>query len=127
MRSQSRIWLAALGHSLSLAILLVGGVALAQEAPPPTAAPPPQPRFALPKEPQLEPKAVELLQAMSATLAAAKTISFTSVATYESPARTGLPLAYTTISEVTVERPDKLRVITPADGPARSSTTTARR
>lgn len=39
-------------------------------------------------------KAVELMQAMSATLAAAKTLSFTAVATYESPARTGQPLAY---------------------------------
>ena len=54
---------------------------------------------------------------MSAKLAAAKSLSFTAVATYESPARTGLPLAYTTLSEVTVERPDKLRVITPGDGP----------
>jgi hypothetical protein len=116
MSWQSRFRLAALSRSLSLAAVLAGGVAWAQDAPPPQAAPP-QPRFALPKEPQLEPRAVELLQAMSARLAAAKSMSFTAVTTYESPARTGLPLAYTTISSVTVERPDKLRVITPADGP----------
>src|SRR3954453_3131655 len=96
------------------AITLTHAAMAQQESPP---ARPPQPRFALPKEPQLEPRAVELLQAMSARLAAAKAMSFTAVATYESPARTGLPLAYTTISAVTVQRPDKLRVITPADGP----------
>ncbi|AXF05011.1 DUF2092 domain-containing protein [Paraburkholderia hospita] len=65
---------------------------------------------------ELEPQALALLKAMSARLAAAKTMSFTAVATYESPARTGQPLAYTTLSRVTVQRPDKLRVITPYDG-----------
>ena len=33
------------------------------------------------------------------------------------PARSGQPLCYTTRSEVLLERPDKLRVITPGDGP----------
>jgi len=69
-------------------------------------------------EPALEPKAVDLLKAMSARLAAARTMSFTAVATYESPSRLGPPLTYTTLSEVTLQRPDKLRVITPGDGPA---------
>ncbi len=67
---------------------------------------------------ELEPKAVELLKAMGSRLAAARTMSFTAVATYESPSRLGTPLAYTTKSEVTLQRPDKLRVITPGDGPA---------
>jgi hypothetical protein len=67
--------------------------------------------------PALEPKAVDILKAASARLAAAKTMSFTALATYESPSRLGPPLVYTTISEVTLERPDKLRVITPGDGP----------
>jgi len=66
---------------------------------------------------ELEPKAVSLLKAMSDRLAAAKTLRFTALATYESPARTGQPLAYTVRSEVTVQRPDKLRVISPGDGP----------
>jgi len=114
---------------LAPAVALVGitlacGGAAAQQAPP-TAPPPtqaqppspPQPRFALPAQPELEPEAVELLQAMSARLAGARSMSFTAVATYESPARTGLTLAYATISEVTLQRPDKLRVITPGDGP----------
>ncbi len=36
---------------------------------------------------------------------------------YESPSRLGPPLAYMTISDVTLQRPDKLRVITKGDGP----------
>jgi hypothetical protein len=66
----------------------------------------------------LEPKAIEVLKAASSKLAAARTMSFTAVVTYESPSRLGPPLAYTTKSEVTVKRPNGLRVITPADGPA---------
>jgi hypothetical protein len=75
------------------------------------------PSYFLPAKPELEPKAVELMAAMSATLAAAKTLSFTAIATYESPARTGQPLAYGSRFDVTLERPDKLRVLTPYDGP----------
>jgi hypothetical protein len=66
---------------------------------------------------ELEPQAIELLKAMSHRLATAHTMTFTAVATYESAARTGEPLAYTTISEVAVQRPNMLRVITPGDGP----------
>jgi hypothetical protein len=68
--------------------------------------------------PVLEPKAVDLLKAMSARLAAAQTMSFTAVSSYESPSLLGPPLVYTTVSQVTLRRPDKLRVITPGDGPA---------
>ena len=66
----------------------------------------------------LEPKAIEILKDASSRLAAARTMSFTAVVTYESPSRLGTPLAYTTKSEVTMKRPDKLRVVTVADGPA---------
>jgi hypothetical protein len=69
-------------------------------------------------EPRLDPKAMDLLKAACARLAAAKTMSFTAVATYESPSRNGAPLVYTTLSQVTLQRPDKLKVITPGDGPA---------
>ena len=62
---------------------------------------------------RLEPKAVEILKAASARLAAAKSMAFTAVVSYESPSRLGTPLVYTTRSEVTLQRPDKLRVITP--------------
>jgi hypothetical protein len=67
---------------------------------------------------ELEPKAMDILKAASSRLAAARTMSFTAVVTYESPSRLGTPLAYTTKSEVTLQRPDKLRVVTLGDGPA---------
>ena len=38
--------------------------------------------------------------------------------TYESPSRQGHPLVFTNKFEVTLQRPDKLRVIMSADGPA---------
>ncbi len=66
----------------------------------------------------LEPKAIDLLKASCSRLAAARTMSFTAVVSYESPSRIGPPLIYTTRSDVTLQRPDKLRVITPGDGPA---------
>lgn len=45
---------------------------------------------------ELEPKAIDLLKAASSRLAAARSMSFTAVVTYESPSRLGHPLAYTT-------------------------------
>ena len=68
--------------------------------------------------PKLDPKAIALLQAMSQRLAAAHAMTFTALSTEESPTRHGPPLAYTTLSDVTLQRPDKLRVITAGDGPA---------
>ncbi len=68
--------------------------------------------------PALEPKAIEILKAASSRLAAAHTLKFTAVDFYESSSRHGHPLSVTTKSEVTLQRPDKLRVITSADGPA---------
>jgi hypothetical protein len=68
--------------------------------------------------PQIEPKAVEILKAACAKLAAAQSMSFTALVTYESPSRLGFPLAYGTKSEVLFQRPNKLRVLTPGDGPA---------
>jgi hypothetical protein len=67
--------------------------------------------------PVLEPRALELLKAMSAKLAAAHSLSFTALSTYESPSRYGAPLAFTTVADVLLQRPDKLRVITKGDGP----------
>jgi hypothetical protein len=66
----------------------------------------------------LEPHAIEILKAACARLAAAKTMSFTAVVSYECPSRLGPPLVYSTQSEVTVGRPDKLKVVTLGDGPA---------
>ncbi|MCA0301673.1 MAG: DUF2092 domain-containing protein [Proteobacteria bacterium] len=66
---------------------------------------------------EIEPKAMAIVKAMADKLAAAKSMSFTAVATYESPDRTGLPLLYLTTSDVTMQRPNKLKVISPGDGP----------
>src|SRR6266542_2435689 len=68
--------------------------------------------------PSLEPKALDILKAASSRLTAARTMKFTAVHFYENPSRHGHPLAFTTKSEVTLQRPDKLRVIMSADGPA---------
>ena len=63
------------------------------------------------------PAAMALVKAMADKLAAAKSMSFTAFTIFESPDRTGLPLAYTTLSQVTMQRPNKLKVISPGDGP----------
>jgi hypothetical protein len=68
-------------------------------------------------KPALEPKAVEILKAACSRLAAAHSMAFTAIVMYESPSLLGPPLAYMTKSEVSMQRPDKLRVITLADGP----------
>lgn len=66
--------------------------------------------------PPIEPKAVDILKAACATLESAKAMSFTAVNTYEKAARNGQPLYYSVLNRVTMQRPDKLRVITPGDG-----------
>jgi len=65
----------------------------------------------------LEPRAIDILKAASARLAAAKSMAFTAVVSYESPSLLGPPLVYSTKSQVTMVRPDKLKVITSGDGP----------
>ncbi|HTO12917.1 MAG TPA: DUF2092 domain-containing protein [Candidatus Binatia bacterium] len=105
--------------ALALGVVAASGAA-AQQAPPPSAIPAPAPGAAgsAPAKPVLEPKALEILKASSAKLAAARSMSFTAVASYESPSLPGPALVYSTTSQVTLQRPDKLKVITPADGPA---------
>ena len=66
----------------------------------------------------LEPRAMDLLKATSARLAAAKSMSFTAIVGYEYPSKLGPPIVYTTRYDVTMQRPDKLRIIIPGDGPA---------
>ena len=96
---------------MTLIGLMALGTARAQQPQPP-AAPPPT------AHPAIEPAALQIIRATSERLAGAQSMSFTAVATYESAARNGQPLYYTTLSKVLAERPDKLRVITPGDGPA---------
>ena len=108
--------------AVALVLALTGAGTAGAQQPPAVAAPPPAkpPPVATPSpapQPGIEPDAVAILKAMSEKLAAAKTISFNAVSTYESPAVNNQPLYYTTVSQVTLERPDKLRVMTPGDGP----------
>ncbi len=104
---------------LPLAMMfLLAGIGFTQTAAPQTkkkAAPSSKPAPAPPKL-QLEPKALEILKATSDKLAAAHTMSFTAVELFENLTRQGAPLGYTSKYEVTLERPDKLRVLKPADG-----------
>jgi hypothetical protein len=90
---------------------LMASHAYAQQQKPPTEPPPPA-------HPAIEPAALAILKATTERLSGAKSLSFTAVTTYESPARNGQPLYYATLSQVAVLRPNKLRVITPGDGPA---------
>lgn len=114
-----------LGSALLLAVgvLFVAGSA-AQQAP----SAQPSSKAAKPVKPlkkpvastadmKLEPRAIDILKAASARLAAAKSMTFTAVISYESPSRLGPPLVYATKSEVTLQRPNKLKVITLGDGP----------
>jgi len=111
---------------LALTVVVVATSASAQDAPAkaekPKKAAPVAKTPSLPPVPApdftLEPKAMDILKAACSRLAAAKAMTFTAVVSYESPSRLGTPLVYTTKTEVTLQRPDKLRVITVGDGPA---------
>lgn len=104
---------------MTVAALWVAGAANAQTTtPPPKKSTPHAKQGPVVLIPALEPKAIELLKATSARLAAAQTVSFTAVEIFEHPSRHGHPLAYATKSDVTLQRPDKLRVIIAGDGPA---------
>lgn len=98
-------------RTLLLPLLLGAAVVLAAPAAtkkaPETGGPPP-----------LETRATDILKASSAKLAAAKAMSFTAVVSYESSSRLGPPLVYTSKSDVTMQRPNKLKVVTLGDGPA---------
>ena len=103
-----------------LALSMGAGAANAQKTTPPAEKNSTQtkkPQITPPK-PDLEPRAIELLKAVSERLAAAHTLSFTAVQFSESPSRQGPPLAYATKTDATLQRPDKLRVIISGDGPA---------
>jgi hypothetical protein len=67
--------------------------------------------------PAIEQAALDILRAASEKLASAKTVSFVARGAFDVPARNGAPLFYFTRSEVTLVRPNKLRVIVPGDGP----------
>ena len=66
----------------------------------------------------LEQRAMDLLKAVCDRLAAAKSMTFTAVVSYEHPSQLGPPILYTLRYDVTMQRPDKLKVVQPGDGPA---------
>jgi hypothetical protein len=66
----------------------------------------------------LEQRAMDMLKTASERLAAAKAMTFTAVVSYEHPSQLGPPLVYTLHYDVTMQRPDKLKVVIPGDGPA---------
>src|SRR5262245_29407907 len=87
-----------------------------------TAAPTPKPaakkRAAKPAPPPVfDPKAMDVLKASCDKLAAAGSMSFTATAAYEVTSLAGPPIIYGRIYEATLQRPDKLKVITLGDGP----------
>jgi len=106
--------------ALALGVLLAGAGVNAQQPPPASkAAKPAVPATKAPaSEMAREARALELLKATSARLAAARSMTFTAVVTQEWPSQLGPAIAYTTTSEVLLQRPDKLRVVTLGDGPA---------
>lgn len=67
---------------------------------------------------EIEPRAVEVIKAMSDRLSGAKSMRFTALVSEESPSRLGPALVYSTRSNVVLQRPNNLKVITPGDGPA---------
>src|SRR5258705_13518188 len=103
-----------------MALPITTHISMAQTATPPAKDKSTQSTLAtvVPSRPVLEPRAIELLKASCARLAAARSMTFTAEVTYESPSRAGFPLAYSTKSEVVMQPPDKLRVIPLGDGPA---------
>jgi hypothetical protein len=119
MKARPRVFANLLFLSL-LALFLVTGAANAQTTAPPVKKKITQTKKtpATPPKPDLEPRAIELLKATSERLAAAHTLSFTAVEIFEHPSRHGHPLAYATKSDITLQRPDRLRVLLSGDGPS---------
>ena len=69
-------------------------------------------------KPVVEERAMAILKATSERLAAAKGLSFTATVSYEFPSKLGPAIVYTIRYDVALQRPDRLRVIIPGDGPA---------
>ena len=117
------------GGRLGLMLCLLAAAGVAAQTPQTNVKPPPAAKVAAKKpgaksrtKPAfkliLEPKAMDLLKATNARLSAAKSMSFTATVGYEYPSKLGPPLVYTTRYDVTMQRPDKLRIVSPGDGPA---------
>jgi hypothetical protein len=101
-----RHWISQLALLTALSVPIVGSAQQhqAESAGPTTMVPP------------IEPRVLEIMKAACDKLAGAKVMSFTAGNTYEKEARNGQPLFYTTLNQVTLRRPNNLRVIRPYNG-----------
>ena len=116
----------------ALALLLAG--ALAAPAAAQTAAAAPKAHAmakkkaakAAPSAPVLEPRALELMQAMSQRLAAAQRLQFTAIASYEYPSRLGPPIVYTMRYDVAFQRPSRIEGAFSTDQRSNSRSAAAR-
>jgi hypothetical protein len=121
-RTITPVALVTIGVAAWLALAVNVGAQSSAAAKPAAPAKAAKPTTKKPAEPEykmvVEPRAMDLLKAMSAKLAAAKSMSFTATVGYEYPSKLGPPIVYTTRYDVTMQRPDKLRVLMPGDGPA---------
>jgi hypothetical protein len=109
--------------ALGLGVLLVTGAGAQAQPKTGTPAKPAGPAAtksqpAAPTKMVLEPRAIELIKAAADRLAAAKSMAFTATVGYEYPSQLGPPILYSVRYDVAMQRPDKLRVIMPGDGPA---------
>jgi hypothetical protein len=67
--------------------------------------------------PGIDAQALTILKSMSDTLAEAKSLSFSVRRAFDEPARNNQPIFYMVGSDVTLTRPDKLKIVTSGDGP----------
>lgn len=95
----------------TFAVAAHGAQAQAQSAPTQTRAAAQAPAAAA-----VDPKAMAILKASCTAVGGAQNMSFTAVDTYQRAARNGQPLYYTVKSDVTLQRPNRLRVIKLGDG-----------
>lgn len=104
----------------ALACLVLATGAIAQGTAPATKPAKPAAKAAKPSRIPLlvEQRAIDLIKATSARLAAAKTMSFTAIVDIEYPSKLGPPLAYPVRYDVAMQRPDRLRVLQSGAGMA---------
>jgi hypothetical protein len=104
--------------ALACLVLATGAMAQGTAA----AAKPAKPAAKASKPPRVpllvEQRAIDLIKAASARLAAAKTMSFTAIVDIEYPSKLGPPLAYPVRYDVAMQRPDRLRVLQSGAGMA---------
>lgn len=65
----------------------------------------------------VDPAAIAVIQAMASKLAAAKSLSVSARGQFDVATADGQPIYYTTLSKISLQRPDKLKVSVLGDGP----------